>query len=75
MMPPLTKKQIAGKYLKKLIIDCGITQEKFSYEFHLELRTVSRYINEGISKVDVIQELAEYFNVRFEDFFNEDNIL
>lgn len=74
-MPPLTKKQIAGKYLKKLISENYRTQEEFSFEYGLELRSVSRYINEGIGKVDVIQELAEYFNVRFEDFFNEDNIL
>ncbi len=62
----------AGKTLRRLINENYETQEEFSYDYGLELRTVNRYINGGIGKVATIQELAEFFNVPFTDFFKED---
>lgn len=49
-----------------------MTQQSFADDFGTEIRTVSRWINEGkLNNVDTIQELADYFNVDFFDFFSE----
>ncbi len=61
---------LAGKRLRLLIEENYATQEDFAYDYGMDLRTVSRYINSGISKVPTIQELAEFFNVPFTDFFH-----
>lgn len=62
----------AGQVLKRLIQENYSSQEEFSDDFGVALRTVSRYVNEGIDKVKVIQELAEFFGVPFRSFFSED---
>lgn len=59
----------AGKRLRQLIKENYSSQEEFAYDFGLEIRTVSRYINNGINKVSVVQELAEFFSVPFTSFF------
>lgn len=64
------KKQ-AGNALRKLIKENYATQQEFAVDYGLELRTVSRYVNEGIKDVDLIQELAEFFNVSFFEFFSD----
>lgn len=61
---------LAGKRLRLLIEENYATQEDFAYDYGMDLRTVSRYINSGISKVPTIQELAEFFKVPFTDFFH-----
>lgn len=61
--------RIAGEKLRQLIEENYNTQEEFSLDYGMDLRTVSRYINTGINKVSAIQELAEFFNVNFNDFF------
>ncbi len=71
-METLSTKQIAGLRLRRLIQENYSSQEEFAYDYGLELRTVSRYINNGINKVDAIQELAEYFNVDVTEFFRLD---
>ncbi|MEQ2443620.1 MULTISPECIES: hypothetical protein [Eubacteriales] len=38
-------------------------------DYGMELRTVSRYVNQGINKISVVQELADFFALEFEDFF------
>lgn len=60
---------LAGNKLRILIEDNYSTQEEFAYDYGLELRTVSRYVNKGINKVGTIQELSEFFQVPFEEFF------
>lgn len=70
-MGKLSSKQLAGRTLRRLIQENYATQEDFAEDYGVEIRTVSRYINEGINKVDVIQELAVFFNVSFVDFFAE----
>lgn len=70
-MSMLSKEQIAGRYLRTLINENYDTQQDFAYDYGLEIRTVSRYINDGINKISVIQELADFFNVDFLDFFRE----
>ena len=59
----------AGKRLRQLIKENYSSQEEFAYDFGLEIRTVSRYINNGINKINVVQELADFFSVPFTSFF------
>ena len=68
-MAVLSYALIAGQNLKQLIKENYGTQEDFAYDYGAEIRTISRYVNQGINKIDVIQELAEFFNVPFEYFF------
>ena len=60
---------LAGKNLRLLIHTYYISQEAFAIDYGADLRTVNRYINEGINKISVIQELAEFFNTDFIFFF------
>lgn len=60
----------AGKRLRQLINENYSSQEEFAYDYGLEIRTVSRYINNGINKVNIIQELSEFFCVPFTSFFS-----
>lgn len=53
----------AGEVLRMLIRQNYATQQEFADDYGLEIRTVNRYINEGISKVNVVQELSEFFQV------------
>lgn len=62
---------IAGQKLKQLIKENYPSQEEFAYDYGAEIRTVSRYVNQGINKIDVIQELANFFNVDFTYFFTD----
>ena len=61
----------AGANLRKLIQSNYESQEEFAFEYGMDIRTVSRYVNQGISKIDTIQELAEFFDVEFMSFFQE----
>lgn len=71
-MADLSYALIAGQNLKRLIKENNYrTQEDFAYDYGAEIRTISRYVNQGINKIDVIQELAEFFEVPFEDFFRQ----
>lgn len=58
----------AGKCLRFLLEQRNSTQEEFALDFHAELRTVNRYINQGISKIDKIQEIATYFGLTLIEF-------
>ncbi len=69
-MKNMSPQQCAGLKLRQLIQANYSTQEEFALDFGLEIRTVNRYINNGINKIDTIQELAAYFKVDFVDFFN-----
>lgn len=70
-MEKLSPQQLAGRTLRRLILENYATQEDFAADYGMEIRTVSRYINNGINKVDAIQELAVFFNVSLVDFFTE----
>ena len=61
----------AGKKLKMLIRQHYSTQEEFAVDFGADIRTINRYINCGINKVSVIQELAFFFGIDFISFFEE----
>lgn len=61
----------AGMVLRRLIQENYPSQEEFAYDFGADIRTVSRYINQGINKVNVLQELADFFQIELWDFFKE----
>lgn len=69
-MSEITIQLQAGLYLKRLIQENYESQEDFAYDFGTDIRTVSRYVNNGINKISTIQELADFFGVRFQDFFS-----
>ncbi len=69
MMSSSTPQQKAGLVLKRLIQERYSSQEEFALDYGMELRTVSRYVNQGINKISVVQELADFFALEFEDFF------
>lgn len=69
MKEALSPQLQAGTVLRRLIAENYLSQEEFAYDYGADIRTVSRYINNGINKIDVIQELAEFFDVPFEFFF------
>lgn len=70
-MDKLSPQLNAGKTLRQLILENYSSQEEFAYEYGTDIRTVSRYINNGINKIDVIQELADFFGISFLEFFTE----
>ena len=59
----------AGEVLRKLINENYNTQEDFAFEFGCDIRTVNRYVNNGINKLDLLQELAKFFDIDIIDFF------
>ena len=69
MMSSWTPQQKAGLVLKRLIQERYSSQEEFALDYGMELRTVSRDVNQGINKISVVQELADFFALEFEDFF------
>ncbi len=70
-MAEWTPQKCAGEMLRKLILENYPSQEEFSYDYGADVRTVSRYINNGINKIDVVQELADFFQVDFMTFFQK----
>ena len=62
--------QFSSKYL---ILENYQSQEEFAFEFGIDIRSVSRYINNGINKINIVQELAAFFQVDFMPFFEDDS--
>ncbi len=71
-MTELSPQMLAGNKLRKLIAENFDSQEDFAYEFGIDVRTVSRYINNGINKLDILQELADWFGIEIMDFFTRE---
>ncbi|MCD7894083.1 MAG: helix-turn-helix transcriptional regulator [Erysipelotrichaceae bacterium] len=67
----LTPQQKAGQKLRQLLKENNISQEQFAKLFNIDVRTCNRYINVGINKIDVLQQLADYFNIDIEEFFED----
>lgn len=61
----------AGIVLRRLIKENYPSQEEFAYDFGADIRTISRYVNQGINKVNVLQELADFFQIELWDFFKD----
>lgn len=71
-MPDFDAAKHAGNVLRRLIQENYASQEEFSIAFSMDLRTVNRYINQGINKVSTLQELADFFQISLTDFFRKD---
>jgi hypothetical protein len=59
-MNELSPQKTAGQVLRRLIQENYSSQEEFAYDYGTDIRTVSRYINDGINKINIIQELAVF---------------
>lgn len=71
-MSEKTINQIVGANLKRLIKQSKYrTQENFAFEFGVELRTLSRWLNGAISDIGDIMEIANALGVDFRSLFEE----
>jgi len=61
--------KLAGRTLRRLIEENYPSQEEFADRYGADVRTINRYINNGINKIDAIQQLADHFKISFLDFF------
>jgi len=69
-MTNLSPQLIAGNALRKLIKKHYKSQEDFAWDYHMDIRNISRYVNNGINKFSTIQELADFFHLTWEEFLN-----
>lgn len=60
---------IAGRALKKILALYDLTQQEFAFDYGCDVRTVSRYINSGITKIQDIEYIANFFDIPFLEFF------
>lgn len=64
--------KICGQNLRKFIKEKKLTQQSFAFDYGVDLRTVSRWLNEEhLKDTDVIQSLAKYFKKDWREFFQE----
>lgn len=68
-MSDLSPQMKAGQKLRALIVENYSSQEEFADDYGADIRTISRYVNNGINKVDIIQDFADWFGIEFSDFF------
>ena len=62
--------KITGENLRRILKENNMTQQSFADDYGLELRTVSRWINEEkLTNIMDIQALADYFDASFTEFF------
>jgi transcriptional regulator with XRE-family HTH domain len=62
---------IAGANLKRLIKNSKLkTQDEFAYEFGTDVRTIGRWVNNGVKNLDTLQQLAAFFDVDVLTFFS-----
>ena len=62
----------AGEVLRQLIQKRYSSQEAFADDFGTDVRTVNRYVNNGINKISVLQELAIFFGVSIVEFLKQE---
>ena len=56
--------KIVGANLKRAIKESQWkTQEKFSEAFGAEVRTVGRWCNQGIDKLSLVQQIADFLEI------------
>ena len=55
---------VAGEDLRRLIQNSEYrTQEEFAFEFDVDVKTISRWINHGIYNLHKIEKIAEFFDI------------
>ena len=56
--------KIVGANLKRAIKESKWkTQEKFSEAFSAEVRTVGRWCNQGLDKLSLVQQIADFLEI------------
>lgn len=60
----------AGLALKHLIKEKYTSQQEFAEDFGVVLRTVNRYVSDGISDVRRIEEIADFFEMDFLEYLS-----
>lgn len=60
----------AGKNLKRIIKERGLTQDKFAELKRVDPTTVRRWIANGIDKLSIIEEIADFFDVSVFDILS-----
>lgn len=62
---------VAGAKLKQLIKQSKYkTQEEFAFEFGADVRTIGRWINNGIDSLSTIQKIAGFFGIAVSDILS-----
>lgn len=72
MMHEFDAAKRAGEVLRQLIQKHYSSQEAFADDFGTDVRTVNRYVNNGINKISVLQELAIFFDVSIVEFLKQE---
>ena len=54
----------AGRFLKKELKKRAITQEKFAEYIGYDVRTVRRWIHNGINQVDILFVIVSFFELK-----------
>ena len=57
----------AGKNLKRIIKEHGLTQEKFADQIFVDATTVRRWLSNGIDKLSTLEQIAKFFNISVYD--------
>ena len=58
-----------GNKIKELRIELGITQEELSKALNISSQAVSKWENGGLPDLELIPEIAKYFNVTTDYLF------
>ena len=53
----------AGKNLKRIIKERGLTQEQFAKQMYVDPTTLRRWLAHGIDKMSTIEEIMKIFNI------------
>ena len=62
---------VAGANLKRLLKETGRTQEDFADEFYYDVRTIRRWIRNGIDSISLIEKIADFFGVSVFDILSK----
>ena len=57
----------AGKNLKRIIKEHGLTQEEFAELMYVDPTTVRRWLANGIDKLSIIEQIVKLFNMDVSD--------
>ena len=61
----------AGKNLKRIIKEKGFTQEEFAGQMYVDPTTVRRWLANGIDKLSIIEQIAEFFHISVSDILKQ----
>lgn len=60
----------AGKNLKRIIKEHGLTQEQFAEQIYVDPTTVRRWLKHGIDKMSTIEEIMKFFDIGVSDILS-----